>query len=156
MNLLLLYPWLICSFCILVYMPRANCNGIFTICQATADAIKEEISLYPSHAQSTTGVSQFVLLLHNCWLSGGYDNSQCNSFFSSHYYYSSFLFFVFFYLTCAPSNNMTWITQYCIFELFWTTVGLNNTSPSRLSNTYQLTCIHQGCLWSWYLIFYYY
>lgn len=59
-----------------------TCREHFPICQTTADAITEETFPSPRHAQSTTGASSFVPLLRNCWLSDGYDNSQCNSVFS--------------------------------------------------------------------------
>lgn len=80
------------------------------ICLLAADAIKEEIFLHPSRAQSTTGVSPFVLLLHNCWWSGGYDKSQSNPFFSS-YYCCCFCSLLLPHMS-VPRDNMTCIAQH--------------------------------------------
>lgn len=106
----MLCPRLICSVCILLYMPRANFKSAASSNLPTCCGCNKRRNIpTPSRAQSTTGVSPFVLLLHNCWWSGGYDKSQSNPFFSS-YYCCCFCSLLLPHL-CVPRDNMTCIAQ---------------------------------------------
>lgn len=74
-----------------------------------------------------------------------------NTVYSSYFGQGSDWSFYYFYAIIKDSYL---VLAHHIWKRILVQVLKKKRSPSRLSNTYQLTCIHQGCLWSWYLIFF--